>query len=65
MYGHDLPLTAFQEQEDENTMYGKLRLGSSETLYGTFQILKGLEIRVDWMNTEYRDWYFDKAIRPR
>lgn len=42
MYGHDLYLMAFQEQLDANYMYGKLRLGGSDTLLGTFQMLRAL-----------------------
>ena len=62
-YGHDLYLVAFQEQADSNVMYGRLRLGGSDTLLGTFQMVKALEVLVDWAYTDYRSWYFDKVIR--
>ena len=62
-YGHDLYLVAFQEQADSNMMYGRLRLGGSDTLLGIFQMVKALEVLVDWANTDYRSWYFDKVIR--
>ena len=61
-HGHDLHLVAFQEQADCNVMYGKLRLGSTDTLLGTFQMLKSLDILVEWASTEYRSWYFEKVI---
>lgn len=62
-HGHDLHLIAFQEQAGSNVMYGRIRLGGSDTLLGTFQMVKALEVLVDWANTDYRSWYFDKVIR--
>ena len=62
-HGHQLHLVAFQEQVDSNVMYGRLPLGSSDTLLGTFQMAKALDVLVDWANTDYRAWYFDKVIR--
>lgn len=64
VHGHHMELAVFQAQANKNIMYGKLDLGSSNTLLGTFQMVKGLEVLVDWANTDYRKWYFDKVIRP-
>ena len=54
----------FQEKADNSMMYGKLRLGGSDILLGTFQKVKELGVLVDWANTSYRPWYFDKVVKP-
>lgn len=63
-HGHHLHLMGLEEQAEANIMYGKLPLGNSHTLLGIFQMIKGIEILLDWANTEYREWFFDNIIRP-
>lgn len=43
-------------------MYGKLRLGGTDTIPGVFQIIKGLSLLVEWANTDYRQWYQNNVL---
>lgn len=45
-------------------MYGRLRLGGTDTLPGIFQVIKGLSLLVDWANTDYRSWYQNNVLAP-
>ncbi|KAI4159214.1 MAG: hypothetical protein LQ342_006734 [Letrouitia transgressa] len=64
-HGHDVDLLVFEEQESENVLYGRLRLGSLSTVHGIFQILGGLEVLVDWAHTDYRSWFAEKVVRTK
>ena len=43
-------------------VYGKLRLGGSDSLLGVFQLIKGIDVLVDWANIEYRAWYLSNVL---
>jgi len=46
-------------------MYVRLRLGGTDTLLGTFQVIEGLSLLVDWANTDYRSWYQNNVLTPK
>ena len=62
-YGHCLMLSALRKGDEENHLIGKMVMGSTETIEGTFQIVKALDYLVNWGNTTYREWYFQHAIK--
>ncbi|KAL8747818.1 MAG: hypothetical protein Q9190_000362 [Brigantiaea leucoxantha] len=62
-HGNDVDLLVFEEQESQNVLYGRLRLGSFSTVYGIYQILGGLEVLIDWAHTDYRSWFAEKVNR--
>ena len=60
--GHDLYFLAFKEEEERNVMYGKLRLGGSDTLLGVFQMYAALDVLTEWADKEYREWFTKVAL---
>ena len=63
-HGHDFHLSGWYMKQDETEYVGKLRLGSTETVQGIFQILKCLHILVEWGNTTYRKWFCENVLSP-
>ena len=57
MHGHDLRLVVYEEQETKNIMYGKMRLGGTDTITGVFQIIAAMDLLVEWAHTDYREWF--------
>lgn len=57
MHGHDLYLVVYEAQETQNVMYGKMRLGGTDTITGVFQIIAAMDILVEWAHTDYREWF--------
>ena len=45
-------------------LYGKLHIGSTRTLLGVFQIMTGLDLLVDWVAKEFRNWYKSTILTP-
>lgn len=56
-HGHDLYMVVFHEEEKKNIMYGKVRLGSTDTITGVFQVLAALDVLVNWARNDYRKWF--------
>ena len=63
-YGHDVYLSGWHVHDAGTRLLGKFRLGSTESILGIFQILKGLDILVAWGNKEYRQWYLKNVLKP-
>jgi len=57
MHGHDLYMVVLETQETRNVMYGKMRLGGTDTILGVFQIIAAIDILVEWAHNEYREWF--------
>ena len=63
-HGHDAYISAWHIRDEGRVMLGNFRLGSSESVLRIFQILKGLDIVVEWGHSEYRKWYLKHVLKP-
>ena len=63
-YGHDIYLSGWHAYDTGTRPLGKVRLGSTESILGILQILRGLDILVAWGNKDYRRWYLKNVLKP-
>jgi len=56
LYVYLLKLTFVQR------VYGKLRIGSTDSILGIFQVIAGFEVLIDWANTDLRKFYEEKIL---
>lgn len=60
---NDIHLSTLYEGRKENEYPRHFHLGSTATMSSTFQLLKALDILVEWGNTEY--WTCGSKMSPR
>ena len=45
-------------------LYRQLSIGSTRTLLGVFQILAALDLLIDWVHNDFRNWYKSTILTP-
>ena len=62
-HGHEWNLSAIREVDGKTHVLGSLQLGTTKTIEGIFQIIKALDLLINWGITEYRSWYLANVLR--
>lgn len=44
--------------------YSQLQIVSRRSLLGVFQILAALDLLIDWVDNDFRNWYKYTILRP-
>lgn len=64
-HGDDVHLSALQEGSENNLYLPRLRIGSTATVPEMFQLVKALDILMEWGHSKYRPWFFQTVAKNK